>query len=93
MLNNICFNSLEYESLSGNLLIETSDHLIQFLILQGFVKGSSLPETNLFKRDFSNFNEREFEEVVFSIDWENICSLEKNNPNLSCNNLYNLSIG
>ena len=41
---------------------------------------NTLPETNLFKRDFSNFNERELEEVVFSVDWENICGLEKNKP-------------
>ena len=48
--------------MSGNLLIEISDHLIQFLILESFIKEISLPEINLFKRDFRNFNEREFEE-------------------------------
>ena len=40
------------------MLIEISDHLIQFLILEGFIKKRSLPETNLFKRDFRNFNGR-----------------------------------
>ena len=32
LIDNIFFNSLEYQSVSGNLLIEISDHLIQFLI-------------------------------------------------------------
>ena len=86
LIDNIFFNSLEYPSLSGNLLIEISDHLIQFLILEGFMKEISLPETNLYRRDFSNFDEREFEEVIPNMNWENICDLGKNDPNFSCNN-------
>ena len=43
-IDNIYFNSLEYQSNSGNLLIEISDHLIQFLILEGLVKEVTLPE-------------------------------------------------
>ena len=89
LIDNIFFNSLEYQSLSGNLFIEISDHLIQFLILQGFVKERSLPDTNLFRRDLSNFNEREFEEVVLSMNWDKICNLEGNDPNFSCNNFFN----
>ena len=89
LIDNIFFNSLEYQSVSGNLLIEISNHLIQFLILEGFIKGSSLPETNLFKRDFRNFNEREFEETVLKMNSQNICNLQSNDPNLSCNNYFN----
>ena len=90
MIDNILFNSLEYQSYSGNLLIEISDHLIQFLIMEGFIKERTLPEINLYKRDLSHFNEREFEEVVINgIDWENICDLEKNDPDFSCKNFLN----
>ena len=42
LIDNIFFNSLEYQSYSGNLLIEISDHLIQFLILEGFIKEKSV---------------------------------------------------
>ena len=49
----------------------------------------SLPITNLFKRDFRNFNEREFEETVLKTNWENICNLGSNETNLSCNNYFN----
>ena len=64
LIDNIFLNSLEFQSNSGNVLLEISDHLIQFLILEGFIKERSLPESNIFKRDFSKFNEREFDEVV-----------------------------
>ena len=89
LIDNILFNSLEYQSHSGNLLIEISDHLIQFLILEGFVKDGNIPEINLFKRDFSNFNEREFNEAVYNMNWDLICNMESNDPNVSCSNFYN----
>ena len=84
LIDNILFNSLEYQSSSGNLLIEISDHLIQFLILEGFVKERSLPKTNLFKRDLSNFNGREFSEALNDMNWDLICNIEMNDPNLTC---------
>ena len=50
---------------------------------------TALPEINLFKRDFRNFNEREFhDEVVNKINWDQICDLDKNNSNISCNNFF-----
>ena len=58
LIDNIFLNSLEYSSHSGNLLYELSDHLIQFLILEGFAKERSLPETDFYKRDFSNFSDK-----------------------------------
>ena len=89
LIDNIFFNSLEYQSHSGNLLVQISDHLIQFLILEGFIKEKALPEINLYKRDLSNFNEREFEEEVLKIDWDIICDLDKNDPDASCTNFFN----
>ena len=55
LIDNNFFNSLEYTSYSGNTLIEISDHLIQFLILEGFIKEKSIPEINMVKRDYRNF--------------------------------------
>ena len=78
LIDNIVFNSLEYHSNSGNLLVEMSDHLMQFLVLEGFVKELKPPKIDLFKRDFKNFNEREFKaEVIDKVDWINICKLNK----------------
>ena len=76
LIDNIFYNSLEYHSFSGNLLFELSDHLTQFLILEGFVKERSLPETLMYKKDFEHFNEREFEETVINgLNWEEICMI------------------
>ena len=71
LIDNIYFNSLEYRSKSGNILFELSDHLIQFLILEGFSKRVKTPHSEIYRRDKSNFDVREFEEVVINgTDWE-----------------------
>ena len=76
LIDNIFFNSLDYHSHSGNLLFELSDHLTQFLILEGYVKERSLLDLKITKKDFDNFNEREFEEVVINgVNWEEICMI------------------
>ena len=89
LIDNIFFNSLEYQSKSGNLLIEISDHLIQFLILEGFIKERTLPEIDLYKRDLRHFNEREFEEeIIKKTNWQKICNLEKKDPDFSLKAFY-----
>ena len=89
MIDNIFFNSVEYQSYSGNLLIEISDHLIQFLILENFIKERSSPKINVRKRDISYFNERELDEAVGHMDWNIICNIEKKDPYLPFNNFFN----
>ena len=54
LIDNIFYNSLEYHSFSGNLLYELSDHLTQFLILEGFIKERGLPETSMYKKILNN---------------------------------------
>ena len=89
LIDNIFFNSLEYSSFSGNLLYELSDHLTQFLILEGFAKERSLPEFNMFKRNYKNFHEAEFEETVINgINWEEICMFRLRSPDVSVKNFF-----
>ena len=83
LIDNIFVNSLEYTSYSGNILIEISDHLIQFLILEGFIKEKSIPEINMVKRDYRNFNENEFQGAIHNLDWESIVDIKLKYPNLS----------
>ena len=89
LIDNIFFNSLEYQSYSGNLLIEISDHLMQFLVLEGFIKEKSVPKLNLYKRDFSSFNENEFNETILDLDWDDLIKLHNNDPNFSFNKFHN----
>ena len=65
--------SVEYPSHSGNLTIQISDHLLQFVILEGF---------------FKEFNQREFNETLTNMNWDQILSTEENDPNTSMNNLH-----
>ena len=85
LIDNIYFNSLKYTSHSGNLLVQISDHLIQYLVLENFYQPSKIPKKVLYKRDFKNFNEWEFnEEVIHKINWDSVCELSLNDPNVSC---------
>ena len=38
LIDNIFINSIEYMSYSGNLTIQLSDHLLRFVLLEGFFK-------------------------------------------------------
>ena len=88
LIDNIFFNSLEYHTYSGNLLMEIADHLIQFLILEGFIKERTIPKINLFNRDFSNFNDDEFKKAVSDLNWDTILQLDLKDPNISFNSFY-----
>ena len=70
-------------------MFELSDHLIQFLIFEGFAKERSLPESNLYKRDYSNYSDAEFEETVINgVDWNEICMLRLKDPTVSVKNFF-----
>ena len=88
LIDNILINSVEYLSHSGNLTIQISDHLLQFVILEGFFKELAPKKINIFGRNYQNFNEREFNEALTNIDWDQILSVEGNDPNISMNNLH-----
>jgi hypothetical protein len=48
-----------------------------------------MPEINLYKRDLTHFNEREFsEEVINKVNWEQIFT-NTNDTNLTCQNFFN----
>ena len=45
-------------------------------------------KTNVYERNFKHFNEREFQETLQTIDWDNVLSLHSKDPNLSMENFY-----
>ena len=79
---------MEYPSHSGNLTVQISDHLFQFVILEGFFKELVPKKINIFERNYQNLNEREFNEALTNMDWDQILSIEGNDPNISMNNLH-----
>ena len=58
LIDNIFFNSIEYQTVSGNLLHDLTDHLPNFLIIEKF--AFSIHKEKSFRRDYSNFNEEAF---------------------------------
>ena len=88
LIDNIFINTIDFNSFSGNLTIQLSDHLFQFVILEGFFRDLLPKQLNLRERNFKHFNEREFVESINIANWDEILQLEKNDPNLSVENLY-----
>ena len=88
LIDNSFINSIEYPSYSGNLTIRLPDHLIQFVILEGFYKDLTPKKTNIFERNFRNFSEQEFNDKMKNTKWKYILKMDLNDPNLSMNNLH-----
>jgi hypothetical protein len=69
-LIDIYFNSIDHETLSGNLLCDITDHFPNFVILNKFACTSSNP--TIYRRDHSNFNEEMLLEEVQQVNWEDV---------------------
>ena len=71
LIDNIFFNTVEFQTISGNLSMNISDHLPQFLIVKQF-PSSCFKNKNVFKRDYKLFKQNLFRTDLISINWENI---------------------
>ena len=58
LIDNMFFNSIEYQAVSGNLFHDVTDHLPNFLIIKRF--ALSIHKEKRFRRDYSNYNEEAF---------------------------------
>ena len=67
LIDNIFFNSIDYQTVSGNLLHDLSDHLPNFLIINRLNMSSH--KKKLYKRDYSTYNKEEFLNEFSSLDW------------------------
>ena len=88
LIDNIFLNTIEYSAYSGNLTVQLSDHLFQFIIHEGFHKELTPKKSNTHESNFKNFSEREFNDILKNNVWENILMIDKSDPNLSMNNLH-----
>ena len=64
LIDNIFLNTIDYNSFSGNITIQLSDHLFQFIILEGFFKDLIPRKIKIKERNFKIFNENEFSKSI-----------------------------
>ena len=76
LIDNIFFNSLEHEVISGNLLCVLSDHLSNFLIINDVLYSAHQATT--YKRDYSRLNEESLVAKVQSINWDAVFVNDQN---------------
>ena len=71
LIDNIFFNSLEYDNYSGNLTTKVSDHLVQFVILNNFTLDKSTPQRHkMYVRDYRKFVHNKFHLDLKNLDWD-----------------------
>ena len=83
LIDNIFCNITSHEVISGNITATISDHLPQFLIAPNVFVNPSSNKSNIFERNWSNFNQENFILDYFSIDWKALLKIEQQNINFS----------
>lgn len=67
LIDNIFFNSLDHNTVSGNILSDVSDHLPNFLLINQI--DTVKKDQTIYKRDYSSLNEKEFLGKFEQLDW------------------------
>ena len=67
LIDNIFTNNIERECISGNVLIEISDHLLQFASMS--MKRDSFHDSTLHVRDYKNWNEESYLDDLSIQNW------------------------
>ena len=70
-------------SISGNLVASISDYLPQFLIVPDIFRNSSLSTSNIYERDWNNFDQENFIFDYLAVDWADINKSQKKNMDFS----------
>ena len=70
LIDNIFMNSVEFITVSGNLLRQLADHLLQFLVLNDFRVSYRPKHKQIFKRNYRFFNSNEFKNENNQLDWK-----------------------
>ena len=81
LIDNIFYNDVTKNIISGNITTSISDHLIQFLLIAN--QNPSSKNQVLNKRSLRNINSIAFEEDLKKINWNEALTLSEENPNLS----------
>ena len=76
-MDNIFTNVIMSDSLSDNLTATIFDHLPQFLIVPNIFSNPPSNMSNIYEKDWSNFDQKKFILDYFSIDWNETLKIEE----------------
>ena len=88
LIANIFFNSFEFATITDNTTYSISDHLIQYIILDYFLKPSSPYKCNTYIQNFKNFDRNKLKEDFHKINWRKVTHENDNNINDAFNSFY-----
>ena len=83
LINNIFTNVTLPDSIFGNLTAAISDNLPQFLIVPKIFSNPPSNKSNIYERDWSNFDQENFILDYFSVDWNETLKIEEQNISYS----------
>ena len=83
LIDNIFTNVILPDSLSGNVAATIFDHLPQFLIVPDIFSNPPSNKSNIYERDWSNFDQENFVLDYFSINWNETLKTEEQNIDYS----------
>ena len=83
LIDNIFSNVIDPDIISGNLTGTISDHLPQFSIIPNMFGNISGNKSNIYERDWSEFDQENFILDYFSVDWEDLLKTDELNADNS----------
>ena len=81
IIDNIVFNNFEFTTIPGNITHSISEHLIQFVILEYYIKPSSPCISNNYERNFKNFANNKLKEDFNKTGWGKVIYENGNSVN------------
>ena len=83
LIDNIFSNVIDPDIISGNLTATISNHLPQFAIIPNMFGNISGNKSNIYERDWSEFDRENFILDYFSADWEDLLKIDECNADNS----------
>ena len=83
LIDNIFSNVITVDAISGNLTATISDHLPQIMIVPNVLADHPSNRSNIYERDWPNFDQVSFVLDYLSIDWDDTLKIKEENIDYS----------
>ena len=83
LIDNVFSNVIDPDIISGSFTATISDHLPQFAIIPNMFGNIPGNKSNIYERDWSKFDQENFIQDYFSVDWEDLLKINELNADNS----------